>query len=124
MKRLARAAAAVVLFVVATSACQLDVSMRTDVRHDGSGTFQIRFAMDKELVDIARTLSHDPLKSLTTLPPDLTSSGWRIRRDPAGGGLTITVERPFTGPDDLNEAIASLRTSLATRQGPTARFFD
>jgi len=122
--KLARAAVLAALLVVATSACQLDVSMRAAVRRDGSGTFSIRFAMDKELVDIARTLSDDPLKALTTLPPDLTSSGWRIRRDSAGGGLTITVERPFTGPDDLNKAIVSLRTSLANQQGPTARFFD
>ena len=122
--KLLRAAALAAVLIVATSACQLDVSMSTSVRRNGSGTFSIRFAMDKELVDIARTLSDDPLKSLTTLPPDLTSSGWRIHRDSAGGGLTITVERPFTSPDDLNKAIASLRSSLATSQGPTARFFD
>ena len=122
--KLVRAGALAAALILAMGACQLDVSMSTSVRRNGSGTFSIRFALDKELVDIARTLSDDPLKSLTTLPPDLTSSGWRIRRDSAGGGLTITVERPFTSPDDLNKAIASLRTSLASSQGPTARFFD
>ena len=124
MKRFARVLLLGAGLVVATSACQLDVTMHTSVRHDGSGNFQIRFALDKELVDIAHALSDDPLKSLTTLPPDLTSSGWRIRRDSTGGGLTITVERSFSSPSDLNHAVASLRQSLSTQQGPTARFFD
>src|SRR5439155_1353635 len=80
-----------------------------------------RFVLDKELVDIARTLSEDPLKALTTLPPDLTSAGWHVRRDTSGGGLTITVERPFANPADLNRAIADLRAGLASQQRPAAR---
>ncbi|TMK23249.1 MAG: hypothetical protein E6G68_00465 [Actinobacteria bacterium] len=122
--RFARVAIAALALVGTMSACRLDVTLRAQVRHDGSGTFSIRFVLDKELVDIARTLSEDPLKALTTLPPDLTSAGWHVRRDTSGGGLTITVERPFANPADLNRAIADLRAGLASKQGPAARFFD
>jgi hypothetical protein len=116
--------AAAACLVLATGACQLDVGLSTAVRRDGSGRLSIQFVLDKELVDIARNLSGDPLSALTTLPPELTRSGWTVRRDSGGGGLAITVERPFSSPGDLNKAIGDLRASLASRREPAARFFD
>jgi hypothetical protein len=120
--RLVRGLALVVL-AVATAACQITIDLSTRVERDGSGLLAVRFLVDRELVELARSAGEDPVSALGELPEDLTRAGWRIRRSTPGGGLEVVVERPFRDPEDLNRALEALERAAAAQQGPTARFF-
>jgi hypothetical protein len=117
-RRLARALALGALLIVATSACQLDISATTSVNRDGSGRFALRFVVDKELSDLARNTGQDTLRTLCDVSEDLSARGWSVNRSTAGGGLTLELERAFSSPDDL------LSTCLSLKPGAGTRFFD
>lgn len=121
MHRFARAMALVVALVAATAACQMNVTLRTTVARDGSGSFSLRFVADKELVDLARTLPDDPLGALGNIPAELRRKGWTVRRTTPSGGLQITIERRFEDPADLNRALEEL--ARGGGQGPNANFY-
>lgn len=121
--RSVRALAVGCCLVVAAAACRVDVQLSTSVERDGSGLFSLKFVIDKELVDLARNSGEDPFEALNTFPEELTKTGWRFTRSTEGGGLSISVERPFRDPDDLNRALQQLERAAAEQQGPTARFF-
>jgi hypothetical protein len=118
--RFARAAAAALLLVVATAACQVDVAVRATVANDGSGDFSLRFLIDRELVDLARNTGEDPFASLGDLDADLRAQGWRVTRSTPGGGLSVAIDRHFTSPADLNRALAALEREPS---GPAQGFF-
>lgn len=121
--RSVRAIAIGCALVLGTAACQINVHLSTSVERDGSGLFSLRFVIDKELVDLARNSGEDPFEALNTFPEELTKTGWRFTRSTEGGGLAISVERPFRDPDDLNRALQQLERVAADQQGPMARFF-
>lgn len=118
--RIARAAIAAALLVAATAACQMDVTVDTRIARDGSGTFSLQFAADKELVDLARNAGQDPFTPLADLSADLRRQGWNVTRSDTGGGLSVGIERRFSSPADLNRALAALEAQQA---GPAPGFF-
>jgi hypothetical protein len=118
--RIARGAIVAALLVATTAACQMDVTVDATVARDGSGTFSLRFAADKELVDLARNTGQDPFTPLADLSADLRRQGWQVTRSDTAGGLSIGIERRFSSPADLNRALAALEAEQA---GPTRGFF-
>ena len=118
--RIARGALIALVLVVATTACQVDVTVRTTIGRDGSGDFSLSFNVDKELVDLARNTGEDPFASLGDLSADLRAKGWRVTRTTPGGGLSVAIERRFTSPEDLNAALAALEREPS---GPARGFF-
>lgn len=106
--------------VAATTACQVDVSVKTTIARDGSGDFSLTFLVDKELIDLARGTGEDVFASLGELSADLKAHGWRVKRSNVGGGLSAAIERHFTSPEDLNAALAALESEPS---GPTRGFF-
>ena len=117
--RLTRAAAALLL-AAATTACQVDVAVRATIARDGSGDFSLSFLVDKELIDLAGNTGQDPFATLGALDADLRAKGWRVTRSNPGGGLSVSIDRHFTSPADLNAALAALEEDPSS---PAQGFF-
>ncbi|MGH2793137.1 MAG: LppM family (lipo)protein [Actinomycetota bacterium] len=117
-----RVFATVVALVLTCAACEINVELVTTVNDDGSGRFSLRFEIDKELVDLARNSGEDPFTALAC-PAELETQGWECGRSTEGGGLTISLDRAFRNPDELNGAMAELERIAAEQEGPTAQFF-
>jgi hypothetical protein len=118
--RIARAGVLAALLVVAT-ACQMDVSIRTTVAKDGSGSFSMVVSTDEELNDLARRAGQDPIAAV--VPAGLEQAGWTVTRAPG----SVTIAQRFRSVEDLTGALADLRArsralstvriSLARRKG-------
>lgn len=111
-----------VALTLACAACEINVQLVTNVEADGSGRFSLRFVLDKELVELARTSGQDPFAALVC-PEELTQLGWECGRSTEGGGLSISLDRAFKSADDFNGAMTQLERIAAEQQGPTAQFF-
>jgi hypothetical protein len=122
--RFARAIAAGALLLIATSACQLDITANTRVQRDGSGRFELKFVVDKELADLARNAGGDSFSSLCDVAQELSGRGWAVKRSTAGGGLRLELSRDFTGPADLDRALGDLGRCLSLKSGSGPGFFD
>jgi len=109
--------------VVVTTACQFTITSTVRVNRDGSGRFSLRFVVDKELSDLARNSGQDTFSSLCDIRQELSRKGWTVNRSTEGGGLDVAVERPFTGPGDLQTAIDDLARCLSVGTGPNNAFF-
>lgn len=121
-RRLLRATVLVVALALACAACEIDVELITRVNRDGSGRFSLRFAIDKELVDLARNSGEDPFTALAC-PEELTKTGWECGRSTEGGGLVISLERAFRSAEEFNRSMEELERIAAEQEGPTAQFF-
>lgn len=121
-RRSVRVLAACAVLFLTCAACQIDVQLETTVNGDGSGTFSLRFVIDKELVDLARNTGQDPFAALSC-PDELKESGWTCGRSTQGGGLQISLDRSFRSHDEFNDAMAELERLAAEQDGPTAQFF-
>lgn len=119
-----RALALLVALVGATSACKMDIKLTTTVERDGSGVFSLQFVIDKELAELARQVGgEDPFAELREFPEGLKKTGWTFHQSTEGGGLTLTLERPFADAADLNRALEQLEREADLQEGPTAKFF-
>jgi hypothetical protein len=111
-----------VALTLACAACEVNVQLVTKVESDGSGRFSLRFVLDKELVDLARNSGQDPFAALAC-PEELTRVGWECGRSTEAGGLSISLDRPFSSAGDFNRAMKELERIAAEQEGPTAQFF-
>lgn len=114
-----------VALVLALGGCKMTIQVNTVMSRNGSGTFRVVFAIDKELADLARQSAppgQDPFQQLTDLPAELNRSGWTLKQTTPDGGLRIEIERPFASPGELNDALAELEARTG-QGGPTPSFF-
>ncbi len=121
MRRFVRAVVVGVILIVSCAACEINARLAVRVSSDGSGSFSLRFLIDKELVDLARLSGEDPFGALAC-PAELEGLGWRCGRTNEGGGVAITLDRSFRDPKEFNDAMDRLK-ELAAEQGATATQF-
>lgn len=98
---------AAVALIVTMSGCTIGIDVSAVVSPEGSGTFRVSFAFDKEFVDVVST-SADGRRSLAALKDVVgatTTTGWTIRATQPSGGLRIQIDRTFDDPESLNRAI-------------------
>jgi hypothetical protein len=85
-------------------ACRVDIATTVNVAESGGGTISVIVTADAEVVrgapELATSLSVD----------DLRAAGWdaTVQNPTADGGLSLTLTRGFTKPDEANEYLAQL----------------
>lgn len=105
---------AAVLVVLATSACQLDVTVGLDVNEDGTGVVKVAVSLDDDAVskvpDLAQQLKLD----------DLIATGWAITgpAKEADGKTWIRASKPFATPAEA----VSILTEISGQDGPFRDF--
>lgn len=85
-------------------ACRVDIATTVNVAESGGGTISVIVTADAEVVrgapELATSLSVD----------DLRAAGWdaTVQNPTADGGLSLTLTRGFSKPDEANEYLAQL----------------
>jgi len=95
--------AAALLLVLATSACQADVSVGVDTRSDGSGLVRVAATLDKDAAAAAGQLSLG----------DLQTAGWTVDgpHPTAAGGSMVTATKPFHTPAEASRIVSEVAGS-------------
>lgn len=97
---------ALVLVVLALSACEVVARVNIDVRDDGSGTVGAVIELD---ADAVRTLERtgESLEDQVRLG-DLEAAGWSVDWERIDGGATLRLEKAFARPEDLAGVVVEL----------------
>lgn len=104
------------------ASCQMEIGVGTKLNRDGSGTFTLAVAADKEFVD---GLSQDPSKGGLGVPGGfrafedlfeaLERSGWRVRRaQTPGGDVALTGACDFARTAEIDRCLGQLSASGGT----------
>lgn len=121
--RFARAVVLGIVLVLACAACEINADLLVRVGSDGSGTFSLRFLIDKELADLVRASGEDPFAALEC-PAELEDLGWRCDRTNEGGGVAISLARSFKDPDEFNSSMDRLKQVAAEQGAAATQFFS
>lgn len=97
-------AALLVIGALALSACRVDVNVNVSMADNGSGAVAVTVQTDAEVVARAPGLADD--LRLT----DVEAAGWTVEGPTAtpAGGLTVTLQHPFSTPEEATALVASL----------------
>lgn len=120
LPRTSRAAALMLLGVLALSSCELTVRIATDVEADGSGRFALDVHLDQELLRGLQQAAAEgsDLSSLEALFARLEQVGWQTSRTQPAGGLLLEASRPFTDETDLERALTELASAGGREASP------
>lgn len=99
--------------MLALSACEITARFDTTLEADGSGTFGVAVALDRELAD-QLAVSDGGLEELEGLFERLASSGWETARAEPGGGLELRATRRFADTAGFDAALAELGSARAS----------
>lgn len=94
----------VAIGALALSACRVDVDVNVSMADNGSGAVAVTVETDAEVVARAPGLADD--LRLT----DVEAAGWTVEGPTAtpAGGLTVTLQHPFSTPEEATALVASL----------------
>lgn len=104
-----RRLAALFVIVIATSACQVEITLGTEVAANGSGVFQLAIQADREVV--TTRAAEGGLEPITALFEGLAAKGWSIVRTEPDGGVRISGKQTYTDPEDLGRVLDELRSA-------------
>ena len=92
------------LGALALSACRVDVNVNVSMADNGSGAVAVTVETDAEVVARAPGLADD--LRLT----DVEAAGWTVEGPTVtpAGGLTVTLQHPFSTPEEATALVASL----------------
>ena len=93
-----------VIGALALSACRVDVNVNVSMADNGSGAVAVTVETDAEVVARAPGLADD--LRLT----DVEAAGWTVEGPTVtpAGGLTVTLQHPFSTPEEATALVASL----------------
>lgn len=97
-------AALLVIGALALNACRVDVDVNVSMADNGSGAVAVTVETDAEVVARAPGLADD--LRLT----DVEAAGWTVEGPTVtpAGGLTVTLQHPFSTPEEATALVASL----------------
>ncbi|MHB8513229.1 MAG: hypothetical protein ACYDCC_13785 [Actinomycetota bacterium] len=103
----------IVVFValaLTMSACKIAVDVSATVQASGEGAFHVTFSFDKEFIQVVSTSpdGRRSLQALRNVGRETTSSGWILSSSSKNGGLVVTIDRPFSRPQDLTAALSQV----------------
>ena len=98
---------------MASTGCQLRMTVDVDVNRDGGGVLSVSLAADEELQARAEEAGADPLGDLVETGATL-GQGWSVREsEGANGERTVTLTRPFADPEEFSTLTTDLAEALA-----------
>ena len=108
-----RFSALVVLLAMASTGCQLRMTVDVDVNRDGGGVLSVALTADEQLQARAGAADADPLGDLVETGATL-GQGWSVREtEGEDGDRTVMLTSAFADPEEFSALAADLAEALA-----------